>query len=78
MNDEHDELGEGHSVAAWTSVVVMLIGFTVATVALFLDAYTIVYISAGVIVVGALLWPILSKLGFGTSGPRYVAKSDAR
>lgn len=56
----------------------MLIGFTVATVALFLDAYTIVYISAGVIVVGALLWPILSKLGFGTSGPRYVAKSDAR
>lgn len=77
MSNEHDEPGEGHSPAAWTSVVVMLLGFAVGTTALFLDAYAIVYVSAVVIAVGALLWPILSKLGYGSNGPRYVPKSHA-
>ncbi|XKE65629.1 hypothetical protein LG314_06490 [Agrococcus terreus] len=60
--------GHGHSRAAWASIVVMLVAITAGTVFFFLDQPLLVWISAGVLVLGAILWPVLAKAGFGEQG----------
>lgn len=56
---------EGHSVAGWIGVIVMLIGIATIAVALFFDQFTIAYIGAGIVAVGIILWPILKAAGLG-------------
>jgi hypothetical protein len=67
--------GHGNSPAAWTAVIIMLLGFTVGTVAFFLDLPWLVIASAVVVLVGALVGWILAKAGYGVRGPRYVPKA---
>ncbi|TPW71017.1 DUF6704 family protein [Schumannella sp. 10F1B-5-1] len=73
MSEENDP-GHGNSPAAWTAVVIMLIGFAIGTVAFFLDVAWLVWASAGLVVVGLLVGVILAKAGYGVAGPRYVPK----
>ena len=74
MSEESNELGHGHSPAAWTAVTIMLIAFAIGTVAFWLDMAWLVWASAGLLVVGALVGWILSKVGYGVNGAKYVAK----
>ncbi|QJU53589.1 DUF6704 family protein [Herbiconiux sp. KACC 21604] len=74
MSHEEDELGEGHSVAAWTAVVVSLIGIAIGTVAFFFDIQWLVWASAGLTVFGFILGFALSKAGYGVNGSRTAAK----
>jgi len=67
--------GHGHSPAAWTAVVVMLVGVTAGTVAFCLEQPLFVWISVGIILIGALLGPILAKAGYGVKGPKYSPKA---
>lgn len=67
--------GHGNSPAAWTAVIIMLLGFTVGTVAFFLDLPWLVIASAVVVLVGALVGWTLAKAGYGVRGPRYVPKA---
>ncbi|SDR66788.1 hypothetical protein SAMN04489719_0220 [Agrococcus carbonis] len=60
--------GHGNSRAGWTSVVVMLVAILLGTLFFFLDMPVLVWASAGLLLVGALLWPILAKAGFGAQG----------
>jgi hypothetical protein len=60
--------GHGHSRAAWVSVLVMLAAFTLGTLFFFLDMPLLVWASAGLLVVGMVLWPILNRVGFGPTG----------
>jgi membrane glycosyltransferase len=76
MSDEN-EPGHGHSPAAWVAVVVMLIGITAGTFAFWFDEAILVWISAGVVVLGLLLGVLLAKLGYGVKGPRYVPKNHS-
>ncbi|MGO1508889.1 MAG: HGxxPAAW family protein [Microbacteriaceae bacterium] len=66
--------GHGHSPAAWTAVIVMLVGFVAGTVAFCLDQPLFVWVSVGIIVVGILLGWILAKAGYGVNGPKYAPK----
>lgn len=75
MTDQHQEPGHGDSPAAWTAVIVMLIGIAVGTVAFFLHQAWLVWICAGVVAVGILLGIILAKMGYGVNGPKFVPKS---
>ena len=68
------ETGHGSSPAAWIAVVIMLIAFSIGTVAFFLDLAWLVWASVGLLVVGALAGWLLAKLGYGVRGPRYVPK----
>ncbi|KAB1657833.1 hypothetical protein F8O01_07765 [Pseudoclavibacter chungangensis] len=61
---EHHE-DEGHSVAAWTSVVVMLVGVTLGTFGIWFANEVLVWVGVGLLVVGAILWPVLRAAGFG-------------
>lgn len=76
MSDEN-EPGHGHSPAAWVAVVVMLVGITVGTFAFWFDQALVVWISAGVVVLGLVLGLVLAKLGYGVKGPRYVPKNHS-
>ena len=56
---------EGHSIAGWVGVIVMLVGIATVAVALFFDQFTIAYIGVGLVAVGIILWPILKAAGLG-------------
>lgn len=74
MSAESTDQGHGHSPAAWTAVTVMLIAFTIGTVAFWLDLAWLVWASAALLVVGALLGWILAKAGYGVNGAKYIPK----
>lgn len=74
MSAESTDQGHGHSPAAWTAVVVMLLAFLIGTVAFWLDMAWLVWASAGLLVIGALLGWILARAGYGVNGDKYITK----
>ena len=76
MTTPHGDPGHGDSPAAWTAVIVMLIGFAAGTVFFFLHMHVAVWICAAVVALGWVLGYILSKLGYGVNGPKYSPKSS--
>jgi hypothetical protein len=74
MSTDVEELGEGHSPAAWTAVTVALVGIAIGTVAFFLDIQWLVWASAGLTLLGFILGFVLAKAGFGVSGSRVQHK----
>lgn len=67
--------GHGHSPAAWTAVVIMLLGFTLGTVFFCLDLPVGVWVSAAIILIGAIAGWVLAKAGWGVKGPKYSPKA---
>ena len=74
MSHDEEEMGEGHSLAAWTGVIVSLIGIAIGTVAFFFDIQWLVWASAGLTLFGFLLGFILSRAGYGVNGSKTLAK----
>lgn len=75
MNTVPNDPGHGDSPAAWTSVVVMLIGIAVGTAAFFLNLPWLVWASVAVVVIGAILGFVLARAGYGVKGPKYTPKT---
>ena len=69
--------GHGNSPAAWTAVIIMLVAFAIGTFAFWLDVSWLVWASAGLLVLGALVGLILKLAGFGVGGDRYQPKPHA-
>ncbi len=74
MSDTSDDLGHGHSPAAWTAVIVMLVAFTLGTLFFFLDMPVLVWASVGLLIIGWLSGVVLAKAGYGVNGPKYSPK----
>lgn len=74
MSNPIGDPGHGHSPAAWTAVVIMLVAIALGTVFFFLDLPVAVYICAGLALVGLLVGWILSRAGYGVNGPKYLPK----
>ncbi|HHW51387.1 MAG TPA: hypothetical protein GX406_07980 [Pseudoclavibacter sp.] len=68
------ETSHGHSPAAWTAVVVMLVGFTLGTFFFTTNQPVGVWISVAVIVLGLVAGWVMAKLGYGVRGPKYQPK----
>lgn len=77
MSNNPTDPGHGDSPAAWTAVIVMLIGFAIGTAAFTMSLVWLVWAGVGVMVVGALLGWILAKAGYGVKGPKYTPKPGA-
>lgn len=76
MSDEHQEPSEGNSPAAWTAVIIMLVAFSIGTVAFCFDLPIIVWASAVLAVLGLITGFVLARLGYGVYGPKYSAKHE--
>lgn len=61
---EHHE-DEGHSVAGWVGVIVILIGFTLGAIGLFIDNAVLTWVGVGLVPAGAIIWPVLKAFGLG-------------
>ncbi|MGG7463401.1 MULTISPECIES: DUF6704 family protein [unclassified Plantibacter] len=74
MSTDPSDPGHGHSPAAWTAVIIMLVAFAIGTLAFWLDLPVVVWASAGLLVVGAIVGWIMGKAGYGVNGTKYIAK----
>ena len=74
MSNPIGDPGHGHSPAAWTAVIIMLVGVAIGTFFFFLDMPIVVWISAGIVVIGALVGWGMAKAGYGVNGSKYAAK----
>ncbi|WP_308468815.1 DUF6704 family protein [Rathayibacter soli] len=74
MSTESSDPGHGHSPAAWTAVVIMLIAFAIGMTAFWFAVPWLVYSAGGLVIVGLLVGYGMSKAGYGVNGPKYVPK----
>jgi carbon starvation protein CstA len=65
MSTDISDPGEGHSVAAWTAVIIMLVAISVGTAAFFFDIPWLVWTSAAFVPIGAIVGWILGRTGYG-------------
>lgn len=74
MSNAIDEPGHGHSPAAWTAVVIMLVAVALGTLFFFLDIPALVWASVVLLVIGAVVGWAMSKAGYGAYGDKYQPK----
>lgn len=74
MTNPIGDPGHGHSPAAWTAVVIMLIAVAAGTTFYVLDEPMLVWASAGLLLVGWIVGGIMAKAGWGVKGPKYTPK----
>jgi hypothetical protein len=67
MSIDVSDPGHGHSPAAWTAVIIMLVAFTIGTTAFFFELPWLVWASFGLLLAGLIVGYVLSKVGYGVS-----------
>lgn len=70
MSHGVEEPGHGHSVAAWTTVTIIMVAFTIGTFFFFLDNAALVWASAALAAVGPIVGYALRRAGYGVGGSR--------
>lgn len=63
MSDSH-----GNTPAAWSAVVVALIGFLIGSIGLMLSPlnYVVFWVGVAVVVISGVLFLVLAKMGYNT------------
>ena len=74
MSDVHGE-SHGNTVAAWTAVIIMIIGATVSGVAVWYSAIPAFWVGIGIVVLGAVAGKVLQVMGYGQARPEPVKSS---
>lgn len=68
--DHSEPTGHGNSPAAWTTVLVMLVGALIMSIA-FVIANTPIFIAGGVVMlVGLVIGLVMRKAGYGVGGSK--------
>ncbi len=70
MSENQIEPGHGDSVAAWTTVSIVIAAFAIGTLFFWLDIPALVWASAGLAVAGVGLGLYLKKAGYGVGGSK--------
>jgi hypothetical protein len=65
QHEVHED--HGNSVAAWTGVAVIMLGFLVASIGVGMTSVWISIVGGVVVVLGAAAWKVLAALGYGTA-----------
>jgi hypothetical protein len=74
VSDEFPDPGEGNSPAAWTAVIIMLVAFSIGTVAFFFNVQVMVWVAVALLVIGMLVGYVLKRMGYGVYGAKYTPK----
>ncbi|HEX5331778.1 MAG TPA: HGxxPAAW family protein [Cellulomonas sp.] len=64
----------GHTTAAWTTVIVVLVGAVLSSVAMIFAAVPLVWAGGVIIVLGIVAGKVLQILGYGQGGAATLAK----
>ena len=75
MSAEHND--HGSTPAAWTAVIILLIGMTVSGFALWFSKPGVFWASLGVCLLGVIVGKVMQNLGYGKASPA-EASSSAR
>jgi len=75
MSHGPNDPGEGHSPAAWTAVVIMLVAFTAGTVFFAMDLPVLVIVCAVILALGPFVGYLMARAGYGVNGPKYTPKA---
>lgn len=68
MSNDPLEPGHGNSIAAWVSVGIIILAFTVGTIFFFLDVAIMVWLSAALALGGVAAGYFLKQAGYGVGG----------
>jgi hypothetical protein len=74
-HDEHES--HGHSVAAWTAVVVILVGTVIMSLAVVFPSVLWFVVGAVVVVLGIVAGKVLAMAGYGHKASTYQAAHRA-
>jgi hydrogenase-4 membrane subunit HyfE len=70
MSENQNEPGHGDSVAAWTTVIIIIVAFALGTVFFWLDNAPLVWASAGLALTGVVVGLFLKRAGYGVGGSK--------
>ena len=70
MSADNTEPGHGDSLAAWVTVSVVIVAFSLGTIFFWFDQAVLVWASAGLAVVGPVAGWYLKRAGFGVGGSK--------
>lgn len=65
MSHDASDPGHGHTVAAWTTVTIIMLATTVGTLFFFLDNPLMVWVSGFVAAAGVVVGYVLRLMGYG-------------
>lgn len=74
MSNPIGDPGHGHSPAAWTAVIIMLVAVTLGTVFFVLELPVLVWASVALLFIGWIVGGVMAKVGYGVNGHKYVSK----
>ena len=74
MTNPIGDPGHGHSPAAWSNVVLMMIGIAIAAVGWYFMITWVLILAAVVFIAGPIMGFVLMKAGYGANGPKYQPK----
>ena len=63
-----NEPGHGNSIAAWTAVIVAIIGTSLLTLGVLIMNSPLIIAGAVLSVLSIVIGPVLAKLGYGVAG----------
>ncbi len=66
----------GHTVAAWTTTTVVLVGALVSALAVVFAVVWLFWVGLGVVLVGAIVGKALQVLGYGQGGANTLARQS--
>jgi hypothetical protein len=70
MSENQVEPGHGDSVAAWTTVSIIIVAFALGTLFFWLDIAALVWASAGLALAGVAIGVVLKRAGYGVGGSK--------
>jgi hypothetical protein len=70
MSASNSEPGHGDSLAAWVTVSVVIVAFSLGTLFFWFDQAVLVWASAGLALVGPIAGWYLKRAGYGVGGSK--------
>ncbi|MGE9808432.1 MULTISPECIES: HGxxPAAW family protein [unclassified Janibacter] len=78
MSTSHDthELGHGHSVALWTAVGILMVGFAVMSWSAVVLSWPLFIAGWVIVLIGVIAGYVLNLMGFGSTTIRHGESTD--